>query len=256
MLARDPEGQGIHAVTAQAALYQLDREALQAGTTKSPIENPGENGVALRFENPLAVDEVSSVLINQAVPRQIAVYNPTRAREKLRLVQLALPPGRPTADALFVGGGIMLPLDTGRVVLMDHRTGARLGSPFQPPAPPEGKIDWYRMISTPADPDQVILGDDRGKLYRIRAGEQLRVLTEADLEYKLLGPMAAVERTLFATTAGPAADMLLSFDTTSLSPGEPQVLPGRVVWGPVVAGEQMRTHIDDAMRRQIDASLS
>ncbi len=45
-----------HVVTSQGALIELDRDA-GVGATQGPIENPGGNGVAMRFEDPLPIDE-------------------------------------------------------------------------------------------------------------------------------------------------------------------------------------------------------
>lgn len=249
MLARNATGDGIHAVTSQAALYSLDATALAEGSTTGPVENPGGNGVAMRFEHPLQADDQTTILVNQEGSGQIAVYNPSRQREKLRVVTLALPPGKPTAPPVVAGGGLLLPLDTGRVVLMNYQSGGRLGSPFQPAADPETPVQWYQPVASPTDPDQVVIGDDRGKIYRLRVGDQIRALTEADLSSKLLGPAAAVQQHLAVTTAGPARDILLLMDINSLEETKQIMLDGHVVWGPLAVGDQFLLQTDDGNLR-------
>ena len=89
-------------VTSQAALFELDREALASGSTKGPIENPGDKAVAIRFENPIAIDENSSLMLNQVGGQSILVYEPLRERERLRQVTMQLPSGK--AERRRVGG--------------------------------------------------------------------------------------------------------------------------------------------------------
>ena len=82
MITPAPGAKGVHVVTSQGTLFELDREAIGSGMTKGPIENPGGDGVEMRFEDPLPIDESKRVLLNQASPGQILVYDPSRSSEK------------------------------------------------------------------------------------------------------------------------------------------------------------------------------
>lgn len=254
MITPAPGGKSFHVVTAQAALFELDAMAIGEGATTPPIENPGGNGVAMRFENPAVVDKDRAVLLNQETGSQVSVYDATREREKLRLITLSLPDGKPTGSGLIAGNGLLLPLDSGRVVLMNWQTGSQLGSPFQPPSSPNTKVKWSEPVRLPSDPDQVIVADDRKKIYRLRVSEQIRELASENLESPLLGPTTIIGDTLFATSAGPAADFLLSFDAGSLSPKEKRLLDGRVTWGPRSAGDLVLLRTDDGKLRAFNSS--
>jgi len=248
-----PTTGGVHAITAQAALYMLDADAFKQGITGSPIENPGgRDGFTLRFEDPLKLNEEVTVLLNAEDSGQLAVYNPTRNREVLRIVKLGVGLNKATAPPLITAGGVMLALDNGRIVLKDYRTGVDLGSAFQPAAAPEGTVDWYELVPLPSDPEQVIVGDSRGKLYRIRAGDQLRSLTEASNPLKLLGPMAGLGETLFATTSAPSADVLVRFNINNLEEIGRSTLEGRAVWGPLQFDDKILLRTDDGKLRAFD----
>ncbi|MGI9469909.1 MAG: PQQ-binding-like beta-propeller repeat protein [Rubripirellula sp.] len=253
MLKPAPGGNGLHCVTTQAALFELDREALGAGSTTGPIENPGENAVAIRFENPIAINETSSLMLNQVDGQSIIVYEPQRANGKLRQLTMNLSAGKPVGGGVVSGGGLFLPLDTGRAVLIDWRTGANMGTPFQPASDPVKNVQWTNPITLPDDPDQVVLADSRKKLYRLRVGEQIRELASRDLEYELLGTIAGVGDTLVGTTAGPSADFIVGMEMVSLDEKFKTLLNGRVVWGPVSAGELCLFKTDDSKLRGIDA---
>lgn len=245
-------GQSFHVITAQAALYELNAASLQEGETSAPIENPGGSGVAMRFEDPLAIDNEHALLLNQQTGGQLGVYDATRAKEKLRLITMSLPDGKPAASGLIAGNGYLLPLDSGRIVLMNWQTGGALGSPFQPPSEPNQKVKWSDPVSLPSDPDQVIIADSRNKAYRLRVGEQLRELAAADLETPWLGKTAIVGESVFATTAGPAADQLVSHDASTLKEKTKRLLDGRVVWGPYVVGDRVLIQTDDKQLRAFD----
>jgi hypothetical protein len=248
-----PAQGGLHVVTSQAALFEIDREVLESGSTTGPIENPGENAVAIRFEDPISIDQNGSVMLNKVGDRSILVYNPSRETERLRRVTMRLPAGLPRSGGVVAGGGLFLPLDSGRAVLVDYRTGAVNAAPFQPDSDPVGKVKWTNPLPLPDDPDQVVLADSRKKLYRLRVGEQIRSLQEKDLETELLGEVAGVQDTIIGTTAGPAADFLIGFEMATLERQFKLLLNGRVTWGPVAAGDVCLIQTDDGMLRGFGA---
>lgn len=249
-----PTKGGVHAITSQAGLYMLDGEAYREGISGTPIENPGgQDSSTLRFENPFKVTDDVTLLLNKEDSGQLAVYNPTRRSETLRIIKLNIGLAKATAPPIATAGGLMLALNNGRILLKNFQTGVNLGSPFQPSAPPEADIDWYDLVPLPNDPEQIVLGDDRGKLFRIRAGDQLRALTEVENPIKFLGTMTAIDDTLFATTGGPAADVLLRYDINKLTETGRTTLEGRVLWGPVRMDQNILIQTDDGKLRAMDA---
>jgi outer membrane protein assembly factor BamB len=254
MIKPAPGGKSFHVVTAQAALFELDAASLADGATTAPIENPGGNGVAMRFEDPARIDDNRSVMLNQETGSQLSVYDATRDREKLRLITLSLPAGKASGSGLVAGNGFFLPLDSGRIVLMNWQTGGQLGSPFQPPSTPTTVVKWSQPVTLPSDPDQVIIADDRKKIYRLRVGEQVRELASADLDEPLLGPATIIGDTFLATTTGPAADFLVARDAASLDAKTQRLLDGRVTWGPYAAGDMVLLRTDDGNLRGFNAA--
>lgn len=252
MLKRAPDGNGIHAVTTAAALFEIGREELTSGSTKGPIENPGDQILAKSFENPVAIDEQRAALLNQVEGKSMIVYDPGRERQRLRPVTLGLSAGRPVGEALAAAGGVLVPLDNGRVELFDYRTGASRATPFQPASDPTETVSWTDPVPLPGDPDQVILANSQQQLYRLRVAEQIRELASKGLEFKLLGPAAGVGETWVASLSGPAADQLVGFQMTSLEETFRTALSGRVVYGPVASGESCLVQTDDGQLHGYD----
>jgi outer membrane protein assembly factor BamB len=253
MLKPAPGGKGLHVVTSQAALFALDREALESGSTTGPIENPGDKAVAIKFENPVPVDEVRTLMLNQAGGRSILLYDPEREKERLRQLTMQLPAGRPSGGGVVAGGGLFLTLDTGRAVLIDWQTGKMKATPFQPASDPAGKVKWSTTVPLADDPNQVVVADSRKKIYRLRVAEQIKELASRDLEFELLGPATRVGETMIGTASGPAADYIVGFEMTSLDESFKTLLNGRVVWGPAAAGDLCLVVTDDSFLRAFSA---
>ena len=244
----------VHALTSQASLFELDMASIASGATQSPIETPGAVGVIMRFEDPLAIDAERCVLVNKASSeggQQVAVYDPTRKTEKVRLVSLNLPTGMPSGRGLIAGGGLFLPLDTGRAVVMNYETGSQLGSPFQPPSNPVGKVSWTNVVRLPDDPSQVVVADSRKGLYRLRVGDRINPLGTTELPAPTLGTIAAVGNTMFAAISGPSSDSLIIRDLVNLKEKSNSQIDGRVIWGPATAGDQAIILVDDQVLRGI-----
>ncbi|MCA9135965.1 MAG: PQQ-binding-like beta-propeller repeat protein, partial [Planctomycetales bacterium] len=245
---------GVHAMTSQAALFELDQSAIDSGATRAPIENRGGVGVIMRFENPLSVDDKRAVLINKAADegsQQVAVYDPTRKTEKLRLVSLNVPTGNLSGSGLVAGGGLFLTLDTGRAVVMDFQTGSQLGSPFQPVSNPIDKVSWSNSVRVPDDPGQVVVADSRNGLYRLRVGDRMAQLAMVTLPSATLGTIAGVGNTMMAATSGPAADSVIGRDLVTLKEKFQRQMDGRVIWGPASAGDQAVVMTDDQVLRGV-----
>ncbi len=253
MLSTKADGKGLHAITSQAALFELDSQSLAEGATTGPIENPGGVGAAMRFEQPLHVDDQRAVMINQQASEQICVYDPTRAREKLRLMTMNLPSGNNRVHGVIAANGLLLPLSSGRVVLMDWQTGKSLASPFQPASNPNLTVKWSEIVKLPGDDTQVVMADDRKKIYRLRVSEQIRELGAVDLADPLLGPMVAVGDKIVGSVSGPSADFLISMDSTSLQETSRALLDGRIIWGPRTDSKNVYVQTDDGKLRTYDA---
>lgn len=252
MISQVPNEREFHAITSQAALFKLDGASISSGSTSGPIENPGGNGVAMRFANPIAIDATKRLLLNQESASELIIYDPSRTREKLRLLTMGISDGKSTGLGLVAGGGLMLPLQSGRVSLLNWQTGSMLGSPFQPASEPDAVIQWTEPLALADDPDQVVIGDSRKSLYRLRIGEQIRELAKVDLPEPFLGPTARVGNKMIAAASGPSADFLIGRDLATLEESSRMLLDGRVVWGPMAAGDVCLVQTDDSRIRAFD----
>lgn len=228
---------GIHAVTSQGALFELDKDAITSGSTQGPIENPGANSIKMNFTKPIPLDGDRRILLNSSQLGEAMVYDPNRRSEKLRKITFNLTGPKPTGVGSFAGGGIFLPLDSGRAVVMDWQTGKdetsnSKSSPFQPLSDPTATVTWTNPIQVDGDNEQIVIADSRKKIYRLRVNEQIKEIGSADLEAPFLGRTVGVDGTFIGGSSGPAADFLLGYDLDSLDQKFKKLLDGRIEWGP------------------------
>ncbi|TWT53298.1 outer membrane biogenesis protein BamB [Rubripirellula amarantea] len=248
MIGTAPEG-GFHSVTSQAALFALDRESLASGSTKGPLENPGRRSVNIRFEKPVAMEDGRVAFLDEGGGETVLVYAPQRENEKLRQVTMSLPAGQPSGGMIYAGGGLFMPLTTGRAVLINWQTGAVIGAPFQPASDPAGTVKWTNPVARSDDPNQIIVADSRKKIYRLRVDGLIRELSSKDIKTEFLGAAASVNDTFIAGASGPAADYLVGHDMESLEEGFRTLLGGRIVWGPVATNDYALIKTDDGNLR-------
>ena len=244
-----PAAGAIHAITTQAALFELDRESIANGSTKGPIEDAGRRSVGIRFEKAVEMEDNRVAFLDEGGGQTILIYDPSRAKEKLRQVTMRLPSGKPSGGMVFSGGGLFLPLTTGRAVLINWQTGAVVSTPFQPASDPVGTVKWTTPVVLPDDKDQVVIADSRKKIYRLRVAEQIRELASNDLESEFLGPAVGVGGTYIAATAGPAADFVVGHAMSSLEQSFKTGLSGRVMWGPSAIDDFACVQTDDGKLR-------
>ncbi len=254
MVVADQASKTIYAVSAQATLYDLNREVVAAGMSSKPIENPGLDGIFKRFERPMDAGNGRYVMVNQEKSEQVAVFDPTREREKLRLVTLSLPANSSASpECVLMSGGLLMPMDNGRVMFMNWETGGAMGSPFQPPAKPGDKVAWTTPIVNPANPEQLLIGDSRSKLYRLRVAEQVRELSSTQVSQKFIGPAAASGSNWVAAAAGASSDTLVTYSAASLEETGQRIMSGRIIYGPVGIGDIVLLQTADNKLHRIDA---
>lgn len=256
LLTTDPVTKSIYAVTAQAGLFRLGASDMSDNTVVNPVEKPGGTSVALNFENPLDAGNGRHVMVNDSSAEQLIVFDPTREREKLRLVTMSLPRGKNSADAILMSGGVLMPMDNGRIMLMNWESGMPLGSPFQPPTKPGEIVQWTTPVVSPADPGQLLIGDNRSNLYRLRVGDQIRELSSVKVPHKFTGSASASGGSWLAAAAGAAGDTLVIYSTTTLEETGKRMLGSPIVFGPVTAGDSVVLQTADKKFHRIDENAN
>jgi len=242
LLAVDMERKQVHSISAQAELFELTAQHMQAGQT-TVVDQPGSAaGTAARgksFTEVQTLDQGRWSLASSRERGHVVVYDPNAATPAARLRDTLLKAAgsaQVTAAPAFGLGGLIAPLDNGQVLLLDATTGDNKILPFQPTVEAGSKVVWKRAAAVGAEQREFVIADDRRKLFRVGVKDQpephLAELAQVQLEVDIVSALAAAGDTVYGVIRGPNSDTVLSFAAADLGAGKEWPLEGRVVWGP------------------------
>ncbi len=168
------------------------------------------------------------------------VYRKGSAADRIKQVELAIPPKEAVGGVAPFEGGLLVPLRMGQVLHLDAVTGAPKLFPFQPELAAGKKMNWSRPAVF-KDRREFIISDGESTLFRIGVKEQprpfLASLKEASVAGKVVGPLAAAEGdTVAALTREDAQWRLVLVDSKELQVKATKVLTAPPSWGPVAVG--------------------
>ncbi len=192
--------------------------------------NPGGGKANMTFDAPVALQDGRVVMINRSRANQLMVYSPTGT--KLQVLSTSLGQAELSSDPVAVGNLVGIGLDNGQFVLVDPTTGVRAGAPYQPALEPNSKkVVWNRGVYL-EDQKTLIVANDRMKLARLGTSGDLRMLSEADLQSPLRGPLCTVGDSVCAVADTGGGESLLFFNANSLAAVGSSPIEGNVVAGP------------------------
>ena len=162
-LIADPEpdahGTGVLAATAAGLVYHVPASGPTVSGQSFQLSG-GDDGQATGVA---WGDGVAAVGFSRGQTARLLVYDTAMPEKPLREIRL---PARLAAPPLAVGGGLLAPLDSGLVTLLDLHSGARLAQPFQPPLAAGAHFTGRPALAAGLGPgDQVLLSDGSRRLY-------------------------------------------------------------------------------------------
>lgn len=245
----------VMAVSSGGALYELRPEQLRTRGVGQPAERATPDPLA--FNHALGLKDGSAAFFSDFHRERALVFDPTRPSDRLRIVNLKIGRGSATCDPLFFAGGLLVPLDSGEIMLFDLASGENRAYPFLPPMEPGSRIHWSRPAVVKNDREFVI-GNSRRELLRIMVksgakpflAEARKVVLEADLGERV----AALADTVFVVLRNTTGDSLAALNTSDLKPRqEPVPIDGRVDWGPETIGDMVLVVADSEQLCCFDA---
>jgi outer membrane protein assembly factor BamB len=239
-LFAEASGNNLLAVTAAGGLYRFDSQALRGETLRDdPLvqinldQLPGPVLRAIPLENGLLV------LSFKSEDKQLVLLDPreTPARIYRRNLPSAL-----TGEPVAFAGGVLAPLASGQVALLDPQTGEPKREPFQPALAAGGTIRWQR--AAPCGPQEFVIADNQRRLYLVGLKDQpsphLGLMQQADLLGQAASHLAVVGQTVFLACSN---QTLGAFMLPKLSPvdrkAEELHLTAPCVWGPYAMGDRV-----------------
>ena len=227
-------GRRIHVVSGQGDGFSISDTVLKAGLTDQPEAVTKRPNTVFTARDQLG--DGMWMLSSRMTPQRVLMLDTSGSSPKVQPLDLVVPADSLTTTPVVFDGGLLVPSRVGQVYLLDPRTGAARVLPFQPRLEAGASIDWIRPGVIPGAAAQFVIGDGRGKLYRVGIKSEpkphLESVAQVDLDVRLAGELAAVSDTAYGISRTQGGDILVAFGLEDLAMGTEWDLGGRAVWGP------------------------
>jgi hypothetical protein len=177
------------------------------------------------------------------------------------LNSLATPADKSACRPLILDNHLIIPSTEGAVVRIDPASGRMVGTPFLPPIVAGTKTTWFEPAWVRRGIFAIANGAVQGsesKLYIISAEneKELEPLRSVAPPFPFKSQLASDGEKIFGAIEGAGADLLYIVQANDLSAAQQIELPGRVVAGPWLVGEQILVKLDSEKLVLFDKSAA
>lgn len=236
------------AATSQAHVFEVPPKAASDGSfdQTSFIPKQGTGTVSLRSMRKL--DANRSFAIGSTGYPWVLLCERNAASDRAKLLPLSAAAKEVVTPAAVYKQGLVLPLSTGLVMLLDPFTAQPVALPFQPQLAPGARVAWNEPAVL-GDDRAVVIGDGKQGLYRISVKEGPQTAfnkdAQANLDGTLISPVAATGDFVAVVVREGAGDFLQLLQAGNLAVGAKLPLGGRWKSGPTVVGDKLLVELQE-----------
>lgn len=251
LVAVDMQRKQIHAISAQAELFEVTPETFQVGHLDQPASAAAGAARTVAFTDAIPVKNGMWALVSPQDRTQVVLYNPAAVAAAGRLEARKL---KALGDAQVSGppapfaGGLLLPLDNGQLAVVDPATGDQQTAPFQSPTEAGTKVQWRRAAVVGSGGTELVIADSRRQLRRLGLQEgtppRLAQRAQVELDADVVSPLAAAGDSVYGVVREANADKIVAFAAADLATGKEWPVEGRVTWGPEAVGDAVLAATD------------
>lgn len=234
------EAKVIDVLTSGAALFRVTQDDLASGSTLDvPFDSEG-SGVGI-FDTVLDMGDGKQALYSTTDQTSVIVYDPRATTTRLRQTRLNMAGARVGGPAMHFADGLLLPLASGELTVLNYQTGAPKMAAFLPPREPGEVVRWTRPALV-QDGKELVIADDKKNLFRVglsppNTPPALKQLATAVMSTGLGDRLAASGDQVYGVLPDPSGDILLRFNKRNLKQEQELPLQGKVFWGPEAVGD-------------------
>jgi outer membrane protein assembly factor BamB len=244
LVAVDMQKRQIHAINSQAELFEITTADFGSGRLDRPAQRVIGTSRSVPFDEAITLESSRWALASRQERHKVIVFDPAASTTSERLqarVLASVGDSQVTALPTAFQAGLLVPLDSGQVLLVDPSTGQDQVLPFQPRVEAGRKIQWRRPAVIDNGSSQFVITDDRKKVYRVGVQDtpqkHLVGLAETELQQEIASELAVAGDTIYGVVHGASSDTVISLAAEDLAAGKEWPVDGRVVWGPERVGQ-------------------
>ncbi len=243
--------QQVNIVSGRGRLFELNDSDWKKGSVNRAKTSALRNErLIMNLSEAIELDANRWAFSARSGYNQVVLLEPGGKNGDLRVLTLTVPLGDATVEPTPMGQGMLIPLQSNEVTLVDMISGAQRARPFQPTTEGGTRTVWQPPALVGGG-QEFVIADNHRRLFRVGLKEKparhLAELSRFDLPDDIAGPLASTGNVVYGVTRSGADDTLHSFLLPNLDAGEQWPLTGRVSWGPrrvqgavlVATGEQL-----------------
>ncbi len=225
----------LNVLTPFGQLFRVDPRRVRSGAMVSPTAS-----VAMSEPASVATQVGTALVFTGRQGYQRAVILEPGEQVALRDLTLNIQKGQATAPASGFQNGLLVPLKSGEVVLLDLKRGSASVAPFHPPVAAGQQVTWGRAAVFP-DGKEFVIADNRRQLFKVgvkaRPRRNLAEVAAAELQDNLRPQLAATDDRVYGVQSGAGADTLIVFRRKDLGIAAELPFDGAIEWGPSRFGD-------------------
>ena len=203
----------------QGRVFSISSEQLKAGIVDTPAHPlPQGSSGSIWPELSLSGDGQTVAWTETRPAGRAFVYDLASGAAP----QTAALPGVAATAGLLWGRNVLVPLESGEVSLLDPASGRPAALPFQPQLNPDAVAAWTRPALL-ADGSTAVIGDGRGKMYRVSQKPQpkphLAASAEQAVSVEIRGALATAGDTVYGLTRTDSGNKVVAIDAQTLELG-------------------------------------
>jgi outer membrane protein assembly factor BamB/TolA-binding protein/predicted nucleic acid-binding protein len=243
------EAKQLTAVTQLGGLYEIEEGKIQG---QGVLDVPTVAMEATRLPAPMgsvaALGKNMLAIAPESGATQINVFEPS---DKTRYGWLVLSE-KSACPPIGLGGGLVAPVQSGAIFLLDPQTGKPLAAPFMARVDSGVKPAWQKPA--PCGKQEFVIADGKATLYRIGRVDSpkphLAALDQIEIASDGLSPVAVLGNLAFVAGSGGSLEIIELPKFKRLNEVK---LSGHCAWGPAEIGERILLATDDEQLVCIDA---
>lgn len=245
----------IMVITAAAAQFNIDMNSVRTGLNDQPtMMARSTTAIPLAFTEAIELSKGRIAFFNPGDHNQILLYDSANTTRPIKIQPIDLGGSVVTCTPIAFQDGLLFPLDSGAVRLVDPATGKDVVLPFQPQLAPGEKLKWLRPVVVGNEGREFVIANNRREIYRVGIKDMpkpfLDEFSSGQLDVDIASDLTAVGDVVYAVVHTSGGDVLKPISANDLSVGDDIDLQGtRVTWDPHRVGDTVMIVTDNKQLR-------
>jgi outer membrane protein assembly factor BamB len=225
----------LSAITATGRVFEVPRDSIVAGVLDKPTETPPRGTGVWNLTDVAELSAGRWFCSGFASGGQALLYDVAADSKRAKWLEVPALKNQASGGTVAYQGGVLVGVQSGRVLLIDPESGQEKMLPFQPELMAGSQLRWIPGTALPPDGASAVVSDGQ-RLFRIGVKDapqpHLAQQAEGTAPGTITSPLAATGDTLYAVVKGGSGETVTAMRPDTLAAGTNWPLTGGCRLGP------------------------